>query len=201
MWRAQRLSIQRHHQDHFREHEISAPDVVTSDVHHGSREERTLRASDSSHMGALDRMRRLGICARASAPRRKRKLLGSAAGLKALRCSAARSNSMRVSPAEKALNMRAEKRKALNLSGTKGKLAVIGAISRKGNVMCQAIETTDTPTLDRFGRRVTDKTGVKLSRPMSTGGYRLLGHDLQSSRGSPRPRRILVGATYANSIE
>ncbi len=34
-----------------------------------------------------------------------------------------------------------------------GKTTVIGAISRKGNVVCQIIESTDTPTLDRFVRQ------------------------------------------------
>jgi predicted RNA-binding Zn-ribbon protein involved in translation (DUF1610 family) len=33
-----------------------------------------------------------------------------------------------------------------------GKTTVIGAISRKGNVVCKIIESTDTPTLDKFVR-------------------------------------------------
>src|SRR2546426_11135047 len=33
--------------------------------------------------------------------------------------------------------------------GTVGKVPVIGAISRKGNVVCQMIENTDTATLDK----------------------------------------------------
>ena len=38
-------------------------------------------------------------------------------------------------------------------AGTAGKIPVIGAISRKGNVVCQMIENTDTETLTRFVRK------------------------------------------------
>src|SRR5688500_13915470 len=34
--------------------------------------------------------------------------------------------------------------------GPAGKIPVIGAISRKGNVICQMIENTDSDTLDKF---------------------------------------------------
>lgn len=58
----------------------------------------------------------------------------------------------------KAENMHKRRRKALALVGRKGKVAVIGAIARKGNVVAQVIENTDTPTLDRFARKtVADK--------------------------------------------
>ncbi len=39
--------------------------------------------------------------------------------------------------------------------GTQGKTPVIGAISRKGNVVCQMIERTDTEALTGFVRQVT----------------------------------------------
>lgn len=41
-----------------------------------------------------------------------------------------------------------------NAKGTIDKIPVIGAISRKGNVVCQMIENADKPTLDRFVRKV-----------------------------------------------
>jgi len=42
-----------------------------------------------------------------------------------------------------------------------GKVGVIGAISRKGNVACQIIENTDTATLNRFVRKsVSDKVDL-----------------------------------------
>ncbi|MFZ0890745.1 MAG: IS1595 family transposase [Candidatus Binataceae bacterium] len=57
--------------------------------------------------------------------------------------------------------------------GTFGKTPVIGAIARKGNVVCQVIENTDTPTLDRFVRQtVADKVSLVATDEHS--GYRLL---------------------------
>ena len=42
-----------------------------------------------------------------------------------------------------------------------GKVGVIGAISRKGNIVCQIIENTDTATLNRFVRRaISDKVDL-----------------------------------------
>jgi hypothetical protein len=75
----------------------------------------------------------------------------------------------------KAANMHAKRRKAAALMGTKGKVPVIGAISRKGNVVCQLIENTDTPTLDRFVRR-TVSNNVSLIATDEHSGYRLLGN-------------------------
>ena len=46
--------------------------------------------------------------------------------------------------------MHASKRKRAALTGTKDKVAVIGAISRKGMVVTKVIENTDTETLDGF---------------------------------------------------
>jgi transposase-like protein len=57
--------------------------------------------------------------------------------------------------------------------GTAGKIPVIGAISRKGNVICQMIENTDTPTLDRFVRRTVGEK-VSLVATDEHSGYRLL---------------------------
>ena len=58
-------------------------------------------------------------------------------------------------------------------SGTAGKIPVIGAISRKGNVVCKMIEHADTETLTRFVRlAVSDK--VELVATDEHSGYRLL---------------------------
>jgi transposase-like protein len=59
--------------------------------------------------------------------------------------------------------------------GTAGKLPVIGAIARKGNVVCQMIENTDTPTLDSFVRKVVNKERVDLISTDEHSGYRMLG--------------------------
>jgi transposase-like protein len=60
--------------------------------------------------------------------------------------------------------------------GTAGKTPVIGAIARKGNVVCQMIENTDTATLDGFVRKAVD-TDVSLVATDEHSGYRLLVKD------------------------
>lgn len=44
-----------------------------------------------------------------------------------------------------------------NAKGTLGKIPVIGAISRKGNVVCQMIERADKPTMDGFVRKTVSE--------------------------------------------
>ena len=104
----------------------------------------------------------------------------------------------------KAHNMHAKKRAELGLAGTKNKTAVIGAIARKGNVVCQIIENTDTPTLDRFVRKVVDKDKVELVATDEHSGYRLLDEI------DPRLRHDVVrhsageyvrGNVHTNNIE
>jgi transposase-like protein len=75
----------------------------------------------------------------------------------------------------KAQNMHAKKRKELDLVGTKGKAAVVGAISRKGSVICRMIENTDTETLDKFVRQAVNREKVELIATDEHSGYRLLG--------------------------
>jgi transposase-like protein len=58
-------------------------------------------------------------------------------------------------------------------TGTAGKIPVVGAISRKGNVICKMIENADTETLTKFVRKtVSDK--VELVATDEHSGYRLL---------------------------
>jgi transposase-like protein len=58
-------------------------------------------------------------------------------------------------------------------SGTASKIPVIGAIARKGNVVCKMIENTDTETLTRFVRKtVGDKVDLVATDEHS--GYRYL---------------------------
>ncbi len=87
--------------------------------------------------------------------------------------------------------------------GFTGKVPVIGAIARKGNVVCKAIENTDIPTLDRFVRKAVSQ-GVKLIATDEHSGYRLLG-----AGAHPLPHQVIrhgageyvVGSTHTNSIE
>jgi len=73
----------------------------------------------------------------------------------------------------KAANMHLRKRKALGLTGTMNKIPVVGAIARKGNVVCRMIASTDTPTLDSFVRRTINRK-VELIATDEHSGYRLL---------------------------
>jgi transposase-like protein len=71
-------------------------------------------------------------------------------------------------------NKHRNKRIGPNTKGTTGKTPVIAAISRKGNVVCQMIETTDTLTLDGFVHKVvSDK--VELIATDEAYGYQKLG--------------------------
>jgi len=82
-----------------------------------------------------------------------------------------------------------------------GKVGVIGAISRKGNVVCQIIENTDAATLNRFVRKaVSDK--VDLVATDEHGGYghlEALGYHHESvSHGAGEYVR---GEVHTNNLE
>jgi transposase-like protein len=100
----------------------------------------------------------------------------------------------------KAHNMHASKRKALGLTGIKNKVAVIGAIARKGMVVAKVIENTDTATLDSFVRRTVSKD-VKLVATDEHSGYRLLGANMDHRVVRHGQGEYVVGTTHTNSIE
>ncbi|MGO9685329.1 MAG: IS1595 family transposase [Beijerinckiaceae bacterium] len=70
-------------------------------------------------------------------------------------------------------NRHADK-KIKDARGTTGKLIVIGAASRKGNVVARVIENTDTATLDGFVREAVSEK-VSLLATDEHSGYRKLG--------------------------
>jgi len=100
----------------------------------------------------------------------------------------------------KAHNMHASARKRAALTGTKGKVAVIGAIARKGMVVAKVIENTDTPTLDRFVRQTVSKD-VKLIATDEHSEYRLLGADMNHRVVRHSAGEYVVGTTHTNTIE
>lgn len=100
----------------------------------------------------------------------------------------------------KAYNMHLAKRKRLALAGTKGKTAVIGAVSRRGNVVARVIENTDTPTLDRFVRQAVS-SDVSLIATDEHSGYRLLGRTLPHQVVRHSAGEYVVGAVHTNTIE
>lgn len=69
-------------------------------------------------------------------------------------------------------------------SGTAGKIPVVGAIARKGNVVCKMIESADIETLTKFVRKtVSDK--VELVATDEHSGYRLL-------KWAPYPHEVVT---------
>ncbi len=82
-----------------------------------------------------------------------------------------------------------------------GKVGVIGAISRKGNVVCQIIENTDAATLNRFVRKaVSDK--VDLVATDEHGGYgylEALGYHHESVSHSAG--EYVRGEVHTNNLE
>lgn len=82
-----------------------------------------------------------------------------------------------------------------------GKTAVIGAISRKGNVVCKVIENTDAATLNRFVRKtVSDKVDL-----VATDEH--LGYDRLSRAGfthgtvTHSENEYVRGEVHTNNIE
>lgn len=100
----------------------------------------------------------------------------------------------------KARNMHASKRRAMNLTGTKNKVAVIGAIARKGTVVAKVIENTDIAALDSFVRKTVSKD-VKLVATDEHSGYRLLGANMDHRVVRLGQGEYVVGTTHTNSIE
>ncbi|HUO04724.1 MAG TPA: IS1595 family transposase [Candidatus Binataceae bacterium] len=100
----------------------------------------------------------------------------------------------------KAHNMHAKDRARIALTGTKGKVAVIGAIARKGNVVCKVIENTDTETLDSFVRQ-TIGPNISLISTDEHSGYRLLGKNLPHGVVRHSAGEYVVGAVHTNTIE
>jgi transposase-like protein len=68
--------------------------------------------------------------------------------------------------------------KRQHIVGGSGKMTVIGAIARKGNVICQVIENTDRVTLSQFVRKAVDEQ-VSLVATDEHSGYARLGRQFQ----------------------
>lgn len=67
-------------------------------------------------------------------------------------------------------NINRHRNKRQHLKGGSGKIAVIGAIARKGNVVCQTIENTDRITLSGFVRQTVSES-VSLVATDEHAGY------------------------------
>jgi len=81
-----------------------------------------------------------------------------------------------------------------------GKLTVIGAISRKGNVVCQMIEDTSAETLDTFvAKAVADR--VTLLATDEGAGYINLKHFYPHRSVQHRSGEYVRGSIHTNNIE
>ena len=81
-----------------------------------------------------------------------------------------------------------------------GKTGVIGAISRKGNIVCQIIENTDAGTLNRFVRKaVSDK--VDLVATDEHQGYRFLKEYFPHEAVSHGAGEYVRGEVHTNNLE
>src|ERR1035437_138758 len=84
--------------------------------------------------------------------------------------------------------------------GTSGKIAVIGAIARKGMVVAKVNADTDTATLDGFVHSAVGPN-VSLISTDEHSGYRLLGRDLPHGVVRHSAGQYVVGAVHTNTIE
>jgi transposase-like protein len=81
-----------------------------------------------------------------------------------------------------------------------GKMTVIGAISRKGNVVCQVIENTSAETLSLFVEQTVNEK-VSLVATDEYGGYRDLKHFYPHETVDHKAREYVRGEVHTNSIE
>src|SRR5215472_885388 len=81
-----------------------------------------------------------------------------------------------------------------------GKVPVIAAISRKGNVVCQAIENTGRATLDGFIRKVVSRD-VELLTTDEHPAYGNLKADYPHEVVRHRDNEYVRGVVHTNSIE
>jgi len=81
-----------------------------------------------------------------------------------------------------------------------GKTAVIGAISRKGNVVCKIIEDTSMDTMSRFVRNaVSDK--VSLVATDEAAGYQKLQQAFPHERFDHKAHEYVRGEEHTNNLE
>jgi hypothetical protein len=89
-----------------------------------------------------------------------------------------------------------------HISGGSTKMAVIGAIARKGNVVCQLVEVADTRTVEEFVRRIADGKRVTLVAHDDGGGYRNLSRTgLPHGAVNHGSGEYVRGNLHTNSIE
>lgn len=84
--------------------------------------------------------------------------------------------------------------------GTAGKIPVVGAVSRKGNVVARVIDNTDTATLDSFVHEAVSNK-VSLLASDEHAGYRFLNRTYPHEVIRHSAGNYVVGAVHTNTIE
>ncbi len=82
-----------------------------------------------------------------------------------------------------------------------GKIGVIGAIERKGNVVARVIGSQDAPTLAGFVRKVVDRKNVRLVVTDENKDYNYVHKDLPHDSVRHSAGEYVRGDVHTNSIE
>ena len=82
-----------------------------------------------------------------------------------------------------------------------GKTMVIGAISRKGNVVCQMIEEAGFNTLENFVKETVSKKVTLMATDENFGYRHLGGHGFVHKTVNHSHHEYVVGSTHTNTIE
>jgi len=90
--------------------------------------------------------------------------------------------------------------KRVRISGGSGKMTVIGAIARKGNVVCQVIENTDRITLSQFVRHTVDEK-VSLVATDEFASYGRLRREFRHETVQHQKGEYVRGNVHTNNIE
>ena len=91
--------------------------------------------------------------------------------------------------------------KKQHVTGLSGKATVIGAISRKGNVVCQMIENTDSATLDRFVRKAVSEKVDLVATDEALGYEHLTDLGYKHKRIRHGAGEYVRGEVHTNNIE
>ena len=90
--------------------------------------------------------------------------------------------------------------KKQHVQGGSGKMTVIGAISRKGNVVCKLIENADRLTMSQFVRQTVGEA-VSLIATDEAAGYAKLGDTMPHQVVNHSKKEYVRGTVHTNNIE
>ena len=90
--------------------------------------------------------------------------------------------------------------KKKHVTGGSEKMTVIGAISRKGNVVCRLIEKADSQTMSKFVQQTVGEA-VSLVATDEASGYAKLGETMPHQVVSHSKKEYVRGNVHTNNIE